>query len=139
MDEEYEPFPPLHPFCRCQILPMDAMLAGQATMDGENGADYWVYYGCLLPEYYITKDEAEVLGWKRGKNLARYAPGKMMGGDTYENKNGHLPQTPGRTWTEADFDYISGKRNGCRVVFSNDGLVFVTYDHDRTFIEIIGE
>jgi len=26
-----------------------------------------------------------------------------------------------------------------RVVFSNDGLVFITLDHYKTFIEIIGD
>ena len=26
-----------------------------------------------------------------------------------------------------------------RVLFSNDGLIFVTYDHCETFAEIIGE
>lgn len=33
---------------------------------------------------------------------------------------------------------IYGYRNTQRIVFSNDGLVFVTYDHYKTFIEIIG-
>ena len=33
--------------------------------------------------------------------------------------------------------FKSGKRNSERVVYSNDGLVFVTYDHYHTFYEII--
>ena len=33
----------------------------------------------------------------------------------------------------------SGKRNTERVVYSNDGLIFVTYDHYHTFYEIIQE
>ena len=44
-----------------------------------------------------------------------------------------------RVWDEADINYKGGYRNKQRVVFSNDGLVFVTYDHYKTFMEIIGE
>ncbi len=61
----------------------------------------------------------------------------MIGGSKYRNNNGHLPYAPGRIWYEADINYIDGKRNGQRIVWSNDGLVFVTYDHYKTFYEII--
>ena len=30
----------------------------------------------------------------------------------------------------------SGKRNRQRIVYSNDGLIFVSYDHYQTFYEI---
>ena len=53
--------------------------------------------------------------------------------------NGRLPYAPGRIWYEADFDYTGGFRNDCRLIFSNDGLLFVTYDHYETFIEIVLE
>lgn len=45
---------------------------------------------------------------------------------------------PGRIWYEADLNYYSGKRNGHRVLWSNDGLMFVTYNHYESFIEVIG-
>lgn len=32
---------------------------------------------------------------------------------------------------------INGKRNGHRLLWSNDGLMFVTYDHYVTFYENI--
>ena len=38
-----------------------------------------------------------------------------------------------------DINYTGGYRNKQRIVFSSDGLIFVTYDHYETFIEIIGE
>jgi len=63
----------------------------------------------------------------------------MLGGDEYDNGNNHLPNAPGRIWYEADINYTSGKRNKERILYSNDGLIFVTYDHYRTFIEIIKE
>ena len=41
-----------------------------------------------------------------------------------------------RTWYEADINYIPGFRSTDRILFSNDGLIFVTYDHYETFFEI---
>lgn len=55
----------------------------------------------------------------------------------YKNSNGHLPDDIGRVWYEADINYTKGYRGLGRIVFSNDGLVFVTYDHYETFYEII--
>lgn len=57
----------------------------------------------------------------------------------YFNDDGHLPMAAGRRWFEADINYIGGFRNMQRIVYSNDGLVFVTYDHYHTFIEVIPE
>ena len=37
---------------------------------------------------------------------------------------------------EADVNYYEGRRNRHRVLWSNDGLIFVTYDHYSTFYEI---
>lgn len=64
-------------------------------------------------------------------------PEKMLFGGIYENSDGHLPQKNGRQWFEADLDYKRGKRNSKRILWSNDGLIFVTYDHYITFIEIL--
>ena len=58
-------------------------------------------------------------------------------GAVYKNKDGKLPQSPGRVWYEADINYTKGYRNQERILYSNDGLVFVTYDHYETFYEII--
>ncbi len=62
-------------------------------------------------------------------------PEKMITKD-YENRNKHLPSKNGRSWCEADINYKVGYRNSERILFSNDGLIFVTYDHYKTFIEI---
>ena len=129
----------LHPNCRCYLAPMKVIEAGYATRDGTNGADYWLYYKGKIPDYYITKKQAEALGWISQKgNLAQVAPGKMIGGVPYYNENGHLPSAPGREWYEADISYISDFRGKDRVLYSNDGLVFVTCDHYETFYEIAG-
>ena len=60
----------------------------------------------------------------------------MLGGNTFNNRQGKLPQATGRQWFEADINYIIGKRNLHRLLYSNDGLLFVTYDHYNTFYEI---
>ncbi len=89
-----------------------------------------------LPEYYITKSEAKSLGWIPSKgNLCEVAPGKAIGGDIWTNRQKSLPTKSGRRYFEADLNYNCGNRNADRVVFSNDGLVFVTFDHYRSFVE----
>ena len=137
MDETPDIEPPLHPNCRCHIEPMKAVEAGYATKDGQYGADYWIKYVASLPKYYITEDELVALGWKWGKSPAKFAPGKMATMGIYRNDDNHLPQISGRIWYEADINYYSGRRNGHRLLWSNDGLLFVTYDHYETFLEII--
>ena len=137
IDEEPEIKPELHPNCRCHIEPMETIQAGTATIDGFSGADWAVKYSGMLPGFYLKKQEASSFGWKAGKSPSNFIPGKMIGGDVYCNNNNHLPYSFGRIWYEADINYISGKRDGQRIVWSNDGLVFVTYDHYMTFYEII--
>ena len=106
--------PPVHPKCRCAIRKMRGLLAGSAT-----------------------KGEAKRHGWVAIKgNLYKVLPNKMIFGGEYYNDNGKLPSKNGRVWYEADINYKGGYRNDERILFSNDGLIFVTYDHYKTFIEI---
>ncbi len=132
--------PRLHPNCKCYLEKLMVIDAGRATFLGTNGADWWLTYLKELPDYYITREEAEELGWVNWKgNLDNVAPGYMIFGGIYKNRHKILPSQEGRIWYEADINYTGGYRNTERVVFSNDGLVFVTYDHYETFIEVIGE
>lgn len=90
-----------------------------------------------LPDYYITKKEAMNLGWIASKgNLCEVAPGKAIGGDYFTNREKILPMTKNRRWYEVDVNYNCGNRGADRILFSNDGLVYVTYDHYKTFQEI---
>lgn len=129
--------PPLHPHCKCITVALEATTAGNATKDGENGADFWIKYYGQLPDYYISKQEISKLGWKSGKSPKKFAPGKMITGGIYRNDNECLPDIKGRVWYEADINYYEGKRNKHRILWSNDGLIFATYDHYETFYEII--
>lgn len=137
-DEIIDPEPPLHYNCRCEIKALRSVKAGNATKNGNDGADYWIKCFGELPGYYVTKDFAYSVGWRDGKSLSKYAFGKRIFGGIYNNTNGHLPDAPGRIWYEADINYYEGKRNCHRLLlWSNDGLMFVTYDHYETFYEII--
>lgn len=136
MTETPNQTPPLHERCRCSIIPARAVSVGEATKDGENGADYWIAYQKTLPDYYISMDDIMKLQWRHGKSPRKYAPDKMIFGGVYQNREGHLPNAPGRIWYEADINYYKGRRNMHRLLFSNDGLMFVTYDHYVTFYEV---
>lgn len=135
--EQPTPEPPIHPNCRCSIQPMQSIIAGTATIKENNGADWYLKHEGNLPDYYITKDELKSLGWTKGKIVSIYSYGKSLTRGIYKNANGHLPQKSNRVWYEADINYKSGKRNSQRILWSNDGLIFVTYDHYKTFYEIV--
>lgn len=138
INETVPNMPPLHWYCRCEIKPMNTVNSGECSKAGRNGADWWLMHRGSLPEYYIYIDDLRALGWKKSKAPAKYAPGKMVFGGIYRNDDGHLPDAPSRIWYEADLNYYSGRRNGHRLVWSNDGLLFVTYDHYESFIEVAG-
>jgi RHS repeat-associated protein len=87
-----------------------------------------------LPSNFITKEEATSLGWKpKLGNLDAVAPGKSIGGDIFKNKEGLLPEKSGRVWYEADINYTGGFRSSDRLLYSNDGLLYKTTDHYKTF------
>lgn len=105
----------------------------------EDVALYIATYG-HLPSNYMTKDEAEDLGWSsREGNLWEVAPGACIGGDRFGNYEGILPKKSGRKYTECDVNYDGGYRSSERIVFSNDGLVYYTEDHYETFTLLYGE
>ena len=104
----------------------------------EDVALYLQLYGSL-PENYITKQEAEELGWEGG-SLEPYAPGKCIGGNRFGNYEGLLPEKEGRTYQECDIDTLgAGSRGAKRIVFSNDGLIYYTEDHYSSFELLYGE
>jgi guanyl-specific ribonuclease Sa len=102
-------------------------------------ARYIHTYG-KLPDFYMTKSRARSLyGWTGGP-LDKLAPGMCIGGDTFYNNDGQLPDAPGRYWKECDIDTIGRNERGAkRIVFSNDGLVYYTEDHYDSFELLYGE
>lgn len=129
--------PPLHLHCRCTLEGMEAIEAGNATNNGTDGADYWLKHYGHLPSYYISSAQLQALGWQYGDRPSKFAPGRMFCGDIYYNDERKLLHRISRIWHEADINYTTGKRNRHRIFWSNDGLIFVSYDHGHTFYEII--
>lgn len=92
-----------------------------------------------LPDNYITKRDAQNLGWSGG-SLEPYAPGKSIGGSRFGNYEGILPEKKGRTYYECDIDTQGRKSRGAkRIVYSTDGLIYYTEDHYETFELLYGE
>ncbi len=89
-----------------------------------------------LPPRYVTKRRAERLGWHPGLDLCRMVPGDAIGGDAFRDRTHQLPSAAGRRWREADLDERCGRRGAHRLIWSNDGLYFVTVDHYRTFVPV---
>ncbi len=105
---------------------------GRYTSKGEV-ALYVHTYG-RLPSNFITKAQARAEGWVPSEgNLAEVCPGMSIGGDEFYNDEGALPDAEGRRWTECDVGYDGGRRGPERIVFSNDGLVYYTADHYRSW------
>ncbi len=89
-----------------------------------------------LPSNFITKKEANALGWSGG-SLEKYAPGKSIGGDKFGNYEGLLPIAKGRKYYECDIDTMGkSKRGAKRIIFSSDGLIFYTKDHYESFEQL---
>lgn len=104
----------------------------------EDVALYIHTYG-RLPDNFITKKEAESLGWSGG-GLDDYAYGCCIGGNKFGNYEGLLPEKDGRKYTECDIDTMhASKRGAKRIVFSNDGLIYYTDDHYESFTLLYGE
>jgi len=121
-------------------LPEDAPSLPEdgAYTSKEDVALYIHLYGHLPPNF-ITKKEAEKLGWKGG-SLEPYAPGMCIGGSRFGNYEGLLPQADGRSYTECDIDTLGADKRGAkRIVFSNDGLIYYTEDHYKSFELLYGE
>ena len=124
----------------------DADMPDETAQIDEDGAyttkdDVALYihtYG-HLPDNFITKKDAQALGWPGG-SLEPYAPGKCIGGSRFGNYEGLLSEADGRTYTECDIDTLGADSRGAkRIVFSNDGLIYYTEDHYKSFELLYGE
>lgn len=103
----------------------------------EDVALYLHIYG-RLPSNFITKKEAQSLGWPGG-DLRPYAPGQCIGGDYFGNYERLLPTKKGRSYYECDIDTLDRRSRGSkRIVWSNDGLIYYTDDHFESFTLLYG-
>lgn len=113
----------------------------QVVIDGEYTSKeevaLYIHLYEQLPGNYISKKEAQELGWnsKEG-NLWDVAPGMSIGGSYFGNYEGLLPEKDGRKYYECDIDYDGGYRGAKRIIYSNDGLIFYTDDHYESFEQL---
>lgn len=116
--------------------PSPAATPAGPIIDPQAIADYLFANGCL-PDNFITKEEAQDLGWDSYVNdVSDVAPGKSIGGDRFGNYENRLPKARGRQYYECDCYYVSGPRSAYRLIYSSDGLVYYTADHYRTFTQL---
>ena len=119
--------------------PPEFVVYGEAYSDKDHVAAYLRTYK-ELPPNYITKKEAQDLGWVSSQgNLWWVAPGMSIGGDRFGNYEGQLPDAKGRKYFECDIDFDGTYRNAKRIIYSSDGLIFYTEDHYNTFEDITRE
>ena len=117
------------------------VVSGEATPGiDENGSyttkeDVALYihtYG-KLPPNFITKKQAEKLGWSGG-SLEPYAPGKCIGGNRFGNYEKLLPDG---NYKECDIDTLGKKSRGAkRLIYSDDGRIYYTGDHYKSFTQL---
>ena len=110
-----------------------SVVEGGSYTTKEEVALYIYTYG-ELPANFITKSEAQDLGWvsKEG-NLWDVAPGMSIGGDRYGNYEQLLPDGKYR---ECDINYAGGYRGDERIVYSTDGYIYYTDDHYESFTQL---
>ena len=90
-----------------------------------------------LPKNFISKKDAEEQGFRFGEgDFGEAFPGMSVGGSRFGNYEGQLPEKAGRRYYECDIDYQGGRRNAKRLVYSNDGLIFYTDDHYKSFTQL---
>jgi guanyl-specific ribonuclease Sa len=118
-----------------QSLPAVAHSLGLREVDAFVEAVQSIRANNNLPPRYVTKDQAKAHGW-RGGGLCAAWPGHAIGGDRFHNFGAKLPAEPGRTYREADLDSDCRGRGPKRLVFSNDGRIYVTVDHYNSFVPV---
>ena len=114
------------------------VIYGEDYDDKDRVALYLHLFG-ELPPHFITKKEAQKLGWDSGE-VEYYRSGAAIGGDYFGNYEGLLPKKKGRTYYECDIGTVGKKSRGSkRIIFSNDGLIYYTDDHYESFTLLYGE
>ena len=96
----------------------------------------YLYEWQELPPNFLTKKEAEKLGWQSNKgNLWDVAYGMSIGGDYFGNREGVLPE--GEEYRECDVNYEGGYRDAERLVYSiDDWDIYYTSDHYESFLQL---
>lgn len=121
-----------------QAAPAEPALDEHGAYTTRDDVALYIHLYGRLPENFITKKQAQELGWNGG-SLEPYAEGRCIGGSRFGNYEGLLPEKDGRVYTECDIDTLGADSRGAkRIVFSNDGLIYYTDDHYKSFTLLYG-
>lgn len=121
-----------------QAAPAEPALDEHGVYTTRDDVALYIHLYGRLPENFITKKQAQELGWSGG-SLEPYAEGRCIGGSRFGNYEGLLPEKDGRVYTECDIDTLGADSRGAkRIVFSNDGLIYYTDDHYKSFTLLYG-
>lgn len=89
----------------------------------------------LPPDLYVSKREAQALGWRPGADLCPWLGGRMIGGDPFDNRERALPA--GGRYREADLDEEDcGHRGPRRLLYDAAGDIWVSLDHYRSVVPV---
>lgn len=120
-------------------LEPELLLDEEGIYTSKEDVSLYIHLYGKLPSNFITKKQAQELGWSGG-SLEQYAPGKCIGGSHFGNYEGLLPAKDGRVYAECDIDTLGATNRGAkRIVFSNDGLIYFTDDHYESFAQLYGD
>ena len=93
-----------------------------------------------LPSNYVGKNEGQQLyETKTGKTFEKWnfnpwtTIGVMIGGDTFNNNEGLLPQG---SYREADVKYSAKNRGTKRLVYQSDCIIYYIADHYESFSKL---
>ena len=122
------------------VTPEEISISEDGHYQSKKEVALYIHTYDKLPGNYITKSKAKKLGWEASKgNLRDVCKGCSIGGDSFGNREGSLPKKKGRKYYECDIDYEGGSRNSKRIIYSNDGLIYYTEDHYKTFEKLYGD
>lgn len=125
---------PAIPETEAQDEPLPASVEKDGSYTTPEDVAAYIHTFGTLPGNFITKKEAGKLGWESSKgNLWDVAPGKSIGGDRFGNREGLLPKG---NYRECDINYEGGFRGAERIIYGDDGSIWYTDDHYKSFTQL---
>lgn len=116
-----------------EATPTTVAIAEDGEYTSKKDVAMYIHTYGKLPSNFITKKDAQALGWNGG-SLEPYAPGKSIGGDRFGNYEGLLPDGK---YKECDIDTKGKKSRGSkRLVFDDKGNIYYTDDHYESFTQL---
>ena len=140
LGKQNAPQQPAEPVIVEPVTPEEEKIAEDGWYTSKEDVALYLFTYGRLPDNFITKSKAKKLGWDNSKkNMNDVCKGCSIGGDKFGNREGLLPEKEGRVYYECDIDFDGKNRGTKRIVFSNDGLIYYTDDHYKSFELLYGE